>query len=429
MEEVRGFVMEEAKKADSLAVMWREIQGANNWEGLLDPFNPILKKEVIKYGEFAQLCYDYFDCNAYSKNYGKCRYSRREWFQQEEVPSYGYEITKYVYACTHVHLPRYFLRCLAPVTWKSEATWMGFIAVVKEKEKIERLGRRDIVVAWRGSETSLEWVEDLHNWLVPAGFEDEEEDNESIMVESGFLNVYTAEIKNAKHNHRSARELVLTEIRRLLQEHKNEELSITLCGHSLGAALALLSAYDIGLMVANLKCHISITVFAFGCPRVGNKTFVDRIDSLNIKVLRIVNVNDMVTRVPGIMLNENIQLLNFLKFVLDWIPLFYYHAGVEIYVDSESSPYLKHTRNLVFHHSLEVYLHLLDGSIGEGKAFRSAGRDPALVNKYCDLLVDKLFIPPYWWQEAYKGLVKNEEGRWSQRNREEDSDDDTSQCD
>ncbi|KAH9322876.1 hypothetical protein KI387_017515, partial [Taxus chinensis] len=159
--------METQKRPNNLAVIWREIQGANNWEGLLDPINPILKKEILKYGEFAELCYDYFDCNTYSKNYGCCKYGRTKLFEQENAPSYGYEITKYIYASPQAHLPRYFLRALAPVTWSGEFTWMGFIAVAKEEE-VERLGRRDIVVTWRGSEISLEWIQDLRDWLVPA---------------------------------------------------------------------------------------------------------------------------------------------------------------------------------------------------------------------------------------------------------------------
>ncbi|KAH9297084.1 hypothetical protein KI387_028766, partial [Taxus chinensis] len=44
-----------------LCDVWRDIHGANNWNGLLDPINPILKAEALRYGDFAQLCYDAFD--------------------------------------------------------------------------------------------------------------------------------------------------------------------------------------------------------------------------------------------------------------------------------------------------------------------------------------------------------------------------------
>jgi len=35
--------------------LWLDIQGVNSWKGLLDPMNPILKAEILRYGEFAQL--------------------------------------------------------------------------------------------------------------------------------------------------------------------------------------------------------------------------------------------------------------------------------------------------------------------------------------------------------------------------------------
>eukprot|EP01018_Ginkgo_biloba_P010491 Gb_18798 [translate_table: standard] len=409
-----------------LADIWREIQGLHNWKGLLNPINPILKQEIIKYGEFAEICYESFDCDRYSKYYGSCKYNRKKLFQQMGIHSCGYEITKYIYACTQVALPRFFVSSITPDTWSDDSTWIGFISVVKGKTEMARLGRRDIVVTWRGTETSLEWIEDLKDWLVPAGLDRKWNTNnnkpghnqdQTVMVESGFLSVYTGKSKDSRYSHMSARELVITEIQRLLQEHSGEQISITLSGHSLGAALALLCAYDIGHMVTDVFPAIPVTVFTFGCPRVGNKSFVDRLQQLNVKVLRVVNVNDVVPRVPGIMLNER---LSFMRFILDWLPWTYSHAGVQICVNNNVSPYLKPTCNLAYLHSLEVYLHLLDGYGGEGRPFCWGGRDPALVNKFCNVLMDELLIPPYWWQEANKGLVKNEEGRWVQRSREED---------
>ncbi len=41
-----------------LAARWREIQGSKDWAGLLDPLDLDLRKEIIRYGEFAQVAED-----------------------------------------------------------------------------------------------------------------------------------------------------------------------------------------------------------------------------------------------------------------------------------------------------------------------------------------------------------------------------------
>ncbi|KAJ6681266.1 PHOSPHOLIPASE A1-IGAMMA2 CHLOROPLASTIC [Salix koriyanagi] len=43
-----------------LADVWREIQGQDDWVDLLDPMDPLLRSELIRYGEMAQACYDAF---------------------------------------------------------------------------------------------------------------------------------------------------------------------------------------------------------------------------------------------------------------------------------------------------------------------------------------------------------------------------------
>jgi hypothetical protein len=159
-----------------------------------------------------------------------------------------------------------------------------------------------------------------------------------------------------------------------------------------------------------MQLPIPFTVFAFASPRVGNQIFAQRMEEIGVKVLRMVNKHDVVPNVPGLFMNEN---MGWLSKLLNWLPWTYFHVGIQLSLHNDNSPFLKPTHNLSDFHSLEVYLHLLDGYDGENKSFKSSGRDPALVNKSCDLLIDNLHIPSHWWHEGNKGLVKSANGKWT----------------
>ncbi|GLJ47076.1 hypothetical protein SUGI_0993850 [Cryptomeria japonica] len=409
----------ERKSKRKLSDVWREVQGSNNWEGLLEPMDRLLRSELIKYGELAQACYDAFDFDPYSKYCGSSKYNRRTMLQDLGLSLSGYKITKYLYATSNINLPNFFKKSRAgEKLWSNHANWMGFVAVAEDEQEIKRLGRRDIVIAWRGTVTRLEWLADLMDFLKPAGFHSEHPDPR-VKVESGFLNLYTACEKNCRFAKSSAQEQIHAEVRRLIEMYKGEKLSITITGHSLGSALAMLSAYDIAEMGVNEKENenekIPITVFSFAGPRVGNSAFKERLEQLGVKILRVVNAHDRVPKVPGVLFNEHFQLLR------DWIdklPWSYSHVGVELELDHTKSPFLRPTSDPSCFHNLEAHLHLLDGYHGQQERFRLAsGRDPALVNKAADFLEDHFHIPPFWRQDHNKGMVRNAEGRWVQPQR------------
>ena len=73
---------------------------------------------------------------------------------------------------------------------------------------------------------------------------------------------------------------------------------ILLTGHSLGGALAVLAAWF--LQAQGLPVH---SVYTFGQPRVGDRAFASRYASLlGARTHRVVNQNDLVPRVPGVLL-------------------------------------------------------------------------------------------------------------------------------
>lgn len=139
-------------------------------------------------------------------------------------------------------------------------------------------------------------------------------------------------------------------------------MSITLTGHSLGSALAILSAYDIAesdLDKLDDKHKIPISVLSFSGPRVGNTRFQKRVEELGIKVLRVFNVHDKVPNVPGVIFNEYTSSL--IKRIADSMTFFYSHIGKELSLDHTKSSYVKERLDFASMHNLELLLHLLDG--------------------------------------------------------------------
>jgi hypothetical protein len=443
------------------ATRWRELHGSNYWKGLLDPLDADLRSELIRYGEFSQVTYDSFDHDTHSIFYGSNRYRKDKLFEKVKHLNTGYEVTHYIYATADLSMPNLLSLCKAPDAWSKNSNWMGYVAVCTDEEKI-KLGRRDILIAWRGTIMNTEWAANAQINLVPSGIDSRHSYNlttAALRVEMGFLNLYTSKNSETRYNKTSARQQVLTELKRLIQKYKGDELSITVTGHSLGSALATLNAYDIAQSGFNRitdpaaagagnnnsaadwydshpipenwgdktadpvrpdkEATIPIAVMSFAGPRVGNNAFCNQLNALGVKVLRVVNVNDIVPRVPG---NLFPPQLGFIDKLIDLLPFTYSHAGVQLLVNNFDSPSLDPERSNIFNcHNLEGYLHLVFGHQGSDglvkKQKNSASftsplsRDIALVNKSSDFLKDGHFIPDNWWQIENKGLVYVD-GKW-----------------
>ncbi|KAL6208683.1 hypothetical protein ACLB2K_019630 [Fragaria x ananassa] len=397
---------------------WRELHGEDHWVGLLDPMDPLLRSELIRYGEMAQACYDAFDFDPFSKYCGSCRFTRANFFDSLGMSHHGYHVSRYLFATSNINLPNFFKKSRWPKVWSKNANWIGYVAV-SDDETTARLGRRDISIAWRGTVTRLEWIVDLMDFLKPLSNNKIPCPDPNVKAESGFLDLYTDKDQTCRFCTYSAREQILTEIKRLVEKYHNEELSITITGHSLGSALAILSAYDIAETGLNVMADgrvVPVSVFSFSGPRVGNVHFKERLEALGVKVLRVVNVHDVVPKSPGLLINEHVPAM-MLK-LTENLPWSYSHVGVELELDHKNSPFLKQTNDPGCSHNLEAHLHLLDGYHGKGHRFvLASGRDPALVNKASDFLKDHYLVPPFWRQDENKGMVRCKDGRWMQPER------------
>ncbi|KAF3605567.1 hypothetical protein DY000_02044605 [Brassica cretica] len=413
----------EAKETKSLRDTWRKIQGEDDWAGLMDPMDPVLRSELIRYGELAQACYDAFDFDPFSRYCGSCRFTRKKLFDSLGIFDSGYEAARYLYATSNINLPNFFSKSRWSKVWSKNANWMGYVAVSDDSEATRhRLGRRDIAIAWRGTVTQLEWIADLKDFLKPVSGNGFQCRDPAVKAESGFLDLYTDKDTSCNFSKFSAREQLLTEVKRLVERYGDEEgvdLSITVTGHSLGGALAVLSAYDVAEMGLNRTKKgkvVPVTVFTYSAPRVGNIRFKERMEELGVKVLRVVNKHDVVPKSPGLFLNEHAP--HALKQLAGGLPWCYCHVGEKLALDHQNSPFLKPSVDLSTAHNLEALLHLLDGYHGKGQRFvLSSGRDPALVNKASDFLKDHFMVPPYWRQDANKGMVRHTDGRWIQPDR------------
>ena len=193
----------------SMADKWEELSGKNNWEGLLNPLDLDLRKYIIHYGELAQATYDTFITEKASKYAGDSRYSMENLFTKVGLDPNKYRVTKYFYATASIPLPDgvFFVKSLSREAWSKESNFMGYIAVATDEGKVS-LGRRDIVIAWRGTIQTLEWVNDLQFLLIPGPQVFGKGGLAQPLVHHGFYNIYTSESERSKFNKTSARDQV-----------------------------------------------------------------------------------------------------------------------------------------------------------------------------------------------------------------------------
>ncbi|XP_057544044.1 phospholipase A1-IIgamma-like [Amaranthus tricolor] len=401
-----------------IADKWEILMGQTHWENLLQPLDKHLRQTIIHYGEMSQASYDTFIREKYSKHAGRSRYSEKQFFSKLGLVlghPYKYKVTKFFYATSGIEVPDAFIfKSLSLEAWSKDTNFMGYVAVADD-ESVGLLGRRDIVVSWRGSVEFLEWLNDFRFLQVSAGDilgrdYDHGQDGEA-EVHQGWFSIYTTENLSSPFEKTSAREQVLTELTRLVEQYKNEEISITITGHSLGAALATLNAVDIVANKINQPKNSSnnakpcmVTAILFACPRVGDTNFKKIVSKYeHLKILRIKNAQDVVPNYP----------------LID-----YSDVGEELIIDTTQSPYLKKPGLPSVSHNLEVYMHGVAGTQGSEEGFKLVvERDVALLNKFYDNLKDDYLVPIGWFAVKYKGMVQQDDGSWMLMDCEMDDDD------
>lgn len=146
----------------SLAKTWRHCCGHTNWEGLLDPININLSRYIIHCGERAQAIIDAFNRNKFSKGYGLSSYPIRVFFSKvglEMGNPYKYKMCNFIYARSEIKIFGW--------VFEGKMSLIGYVAVGTDEGK-GVLGRRDILVCWRGSVTLLNFKYDAEILLISA---------------------------------------------------------------------------------------------------------------------------------------------------------------------------------------------------------------------------------------------------------------------
>ncbi|XP_022875044.1 uncharacterized protein LOC111393637 isoform X3 [Olea europaea var. sylvestris] len=158
--------------------------------------------------------------------------------------------------------------------------------------------RRRLVVAFRGTEQSR-W-KDLRTdlMLVPAGLNPERiggDFKQEVQVHSGFLSAYD-----------SVRTRLILLIKQAVG-YRDDLLEllpkwhICVTGHSLGGALATLLALELSSSQLAKQGAISVTMYNFGSPRVGNRRFAEVYNEKVKDSWRVVNHRDIIPTVPHLM--------------------------------------------------------------------------------------------------------------------------------
>lgn len=128
-------------------------------------------------------------------------------------------------------------------------------------------------------------------------------------------------------------------IQKMVAQHKPSEVWVA--GHSLGAALSILTAYDLAATVSKVTC------FTFAPPKVGDSAFVTAFNSYpNITLAQYVNEADLVPFIPlSVMPNT-------------WVPkspLFYEHIQ-----ESNMNLFNINHKSWQNNHSLVLHMAVID---------------------------------------------------------------------
>lgn len=157
---------------------------------------------------------------------------------------------------------------------------------------------QSIVVSFRGSKDWINWFDNLQ-WAQTAPWYTVPH----VKVHRGFWQAYMRIRKKLPAAITSViqanRETIMESPESKGDGVAGRDVPVTVTGHSLGGALAMLFALDSVLTKTMKKLKFSVaSVVTFGAPRVGNLQFVNLFNSNIPNMWRVIHTNDIIPLVP-----------------------------------------------------------------------------------------------------------------------------------
>ncbi len=134
------------------------------------------------------------------------------------------------------------------------------------------------------------WKQDTTMYVVFRGTDDLGDVKDDINVRTSILNDSLTEVRVHRGFYHQFEAIVPD-----LQTELSQECDkIVFCGHSLGAALAVIGAFHFSFLLP----EVTIQCFTFGSPRVGNSAFVQMFQERVSNHWRVYNFDDPVPMLP-----------------------------------------------------------------------------------------------------------------------------------
>jgi hypothetical protein len=152
-------------------------------------------------------------------------------------------------------------------------------------------GAGDVVIMIRGTEGILEWIHDAEFLTVPCPFL-----VGAGRTEDGFTAMYNSLRTGAAPNSPTLAKTIDN------LQFPHPVTSVTVCGHSLGGALATLLALD---LAANTAFSHPV-VYTYGSPRTGNPLFASTFNQVVTNSYRVENRLDIGPKLPPPSMYEHV---------------------------------------------------------------------------------------------------------------------------
>ena len=216
---------------------------------------PINWDTAIHYGTLVKIAESVAPCG----NYGQ--------LEKDEIKSLGYTFLQTIYGddlATDID------------PHKGIVVSFGYLAIS---------GTKELVAVIRGTDTILEWMHDASFLMVPCPVA-----GASGFTEDGFTDVYRSLRVGQGSGTLPAKDSIKSYL------DTGAAASVTICGHSLGGALATLLTLDVGL---NTRCR-SPAAYTYASPRAGDPIFAGSFNAVIAASHRLVNRQDLVPKLPPI---------------------------------------------------------------------------------------------------------------------------------